>query len=65
MSLFKTPTQEFFYEYCKILKNSIFDRTPPVATSKLLETVVSHDVSPTKTDVVHDLNVPLAIQRKS
>ena len=49
----------------KFLKAAFFYRTPPVATSKLLETVVSHDVSPTKTDVVHDLNVPLAIQRKS
>ena len=26
-----TPTQVFYCQFCKLLKNSLFDKTPPVA----------------------------------
>ena len=32
-TLKETPTQVFFYEYCKIFKNSFFYGTPPVVAS--------------------------------
>ena len=32
----ETPAQEFFFEFCKYIKNTFFYRTPPVTTSKTM-----------------------------